>query len=101
MTGPLFWRRSATGWSLVAVLLIGLGVGLRLYLFPVVPPGLNQDEAAAAYEAYSLLQTGQDRWGNRLPPYFPAWGSGQSVLLSYLTAPFLALFGLSIAAVRL
>lgn len=93
--------RSAGAWALVAVLLVIGGVALRLYRFPAVPAGVHQDEAAAAYEAYSLLETGKDRWGNRLPPYFPAWGSGQSVLLSYLSVPFVAAGGLSAAAVRL
>ena len=93
--------RRLAGWSLVAILLLALGVGLRLYRFPSVPAGLNQDEAAAGYEALSLLETGRDRWGNRLPPYFPAWGSGQSVLLSYLTVPFVAVLDLSVLSVRL
>ncbi|MGI4869723.1 MAG: hypothetical protein ACRYFX_00945 [Janthinobacterium lividum] len=80
------------------VLLLGLVV--RVAQFPGLPPGLNQDEAASAYEAYSLAETGKDKWGNELPAYFPAWGSGQNVLLAYLTVPVIKVFGLSIASAR-
>ncbi len=80
---------------------ISVGVLLRCIYFPSVPPGINQDEASAAYEAYSLLLTGRDRWGNPFPIYFPSWGSGQNVLYSYLTIPVIAVFGLNIFSARL
>jgi 4-amino-4-deoxy-L-arabinose transferase-like glycosyltransferase len=89
-------------WVIVSalVVIIIIGASIRLWGFPNTPAGLNQDEIAAAYEAYSLVETGGDRWGNHLPAYFPAWGSGQNVLYSYLTAPFVALFGLTPFSVR-
>lgn len=74
---------------------------LRCLLFPDIPPGLNQDEASAGYEAYSLLLTGQDRWGNPFPIYFPGWGSGQNVLYSYLSIPAIAAWGLNSFSTRL
>ena len=77
-----------------------VGVALRVWRVPDVPGGLNQDEAGAAYEAWSLLHTARDKWGNFLPVYFPAWGSGQNVLYSYLLVPVLAVFDLSVAAIR-
>lgn len=80
---------------------LGLGIFVRVWHFPHVPPGLNQDEAASAYEAYSLAETGCDKWGNQWPAYFPAWGSGQNVLLAYLTVPIIKMFGLSIFSARL
>jgi 4-amino-4-deoxy-L-arabinose transferase-like glycosyltransferase len=80
---------------------LAVGIALRCVLFPHLPPGLNQDEAAAAYEAYSLLWTGKDRWGNAFPIYFPGWGSGQNVLYSYLSIPAIALFGLNLFSTRL
>jgi 4-amino-4-deoxy-L-arabinose transferase-like glycosyltransferase len=80
---------------------IGVGILLRCLYFPDVPPGINQDEASAAYEAYSLLITGKDRWGNPFPIYFPGWGSGQNVLYSYLTIPAIAVFGLNIFSARI
>ncbi len=87
-------------WKVCPALIFLLGAFLRLFLFPEVPPGLNQDEAASGYEAYSLLTTGRDQWGNPYPVHFPGWGAGQSVLYSYLTMPAVKLFGLQVAATR-
>ena len=41
-------------------LLVMLGVFVRVYRFGVAPPGLNQDEAFAAYDAWALLHYGTD-----------------------------------------
>jgi 4-amino-4-deoxy-L-arabinose transferase-like glycosyltransferase len=86
--------------ALVMCVLI-LGIGIRILKFPEIPPGLHIDEASSAYEAFSLLETGKDKWGHPLPAYFPGWGSGQNVLQAYLTIPFLKLFGLGILSARL
>ena len=77
-----------------------IGILLRTILFGDVPPGLNQDEAAAGYEAYSLLLTGKDKWGNIWPGYFIAWGAGQNVLYSYLLIPVIHFFGFTLQSVR-
>ena len=73
----------------------------RLWNLSGLPSGLNQDEAFAGFEAYNLLRTGMDSWLNPWPVYFVAWGSGMNVLYSYLTMPFIALFGLEVWVVRL
>ncbi|MGV3639130.1 MAG: glycosyltransferase family 39 protein, partial [Adhaeribacter sp.] len=88
-------------YPVLVVLVMGLGLGLRLYRFPHIPPGLNIDEAISAYEAFSLLETGRDKWGHPWPAYFPGWGSGQNVLQAYLTIPFVHLLGLNVYAARL
>jgi 4-amino-4-deoxy-L-arabinose transferase-like glycosyltransferase len=93
--------RGQPGHWLLVLAVLGLGIFVRVWHFPHVPPGLNQDEAASAYEAYSLAETGCDKWGNQWPAYFPAWGSGQNVLLAYLTVPIIKVFGLSIFSARL
>ena len=92
-------RQDETGW-LRAGLVILIGVLLRIFLFPDIPPGLNQDEAATGFEAYSILTTGKDQWGNPYPVHFPGWGAGQSVLYAYLTIPAVKIFGLTVAATR-
>ena len=63
--------------------------------------GINQDEAFAGYEAWSLLHYGVDSYGNAFPMYFVSWGSGMNVLNSYLMIPFVALFGLKEWVIRL
>jgi 4-amino-4-deoxy-L-arabinose transferase-like glycosyltransferase len=85
---------------LLFFLIIALSAVLRFYEFPSLPSGLSSDEVSAGYETYALLLHGTDRWGNKFPVYFPGWGSGQNVLLSYLNIPFIKFFGLTIFAER-
>jgi 4-amino-4-deoxy-L-arabinose transferase-like glycosyltransferase len=85
---------------LILLSLCIIGIILRAVLFGKIPPGLNQDEAAAGYEAYSLLLTGKDKWGNIWPGYFIAWGAGQNVLYSYLLLPIIHFFGLNNLSIR-
>lgn len=47
-----------------------VGIFIRLIEFTNVPSGFNQDEAFAAYEAYSLLNFGVDSYGYTNPVYF-------------------------------
>lgn len=77
------------------------GFLFRIWGFGRIPGGLNQDELAAGYESFSLLVSGSDKWGNPWPVYFPAWGSGQNVLLSYIQIPIIAIFGLNTVSLRL
>jgi len=100
-TGIPFVSRPATRYGLLLALVVALGTWVRVAHFPAIPPGLNQDEAASAYEAFSLAATGRDKWGNAWPAYFPSLGSGQSVLIAYLTVPVVKLFGLNIFTARL
>ena len=80
---------------------LALGLFARLWRFGQVPGGLNQDEAFAGYEAWSLLTTGMDTAGYRFPVYLTAWGSGMNALETYLLLPFVALFGLKAWVIRL
>ena len=85
----------------LALFLIAAGASVRFLMLGVNPPGLNQDEASTGYEAWSLLHYGIDRNGDSWPALFVSWGSGQNVLYSYLSIPFIALFGLNVVSVRL
>lgn len=83
------------------LLILLLGVFLRIYQFGTLPIGLNQDEAFAGYEAFSLAHFGVDSAGYHNPVYFVSWGSGMNVLESYLAIPFVWLFGLSVYTIRM
>ena len=83
------------------IAILAVGILARVLWFGQIPSGMNQDEAFAAYEAYSLLTTGLDTAGYPFPVYLTAWGSGMNALESYLMIPFIALFGLEVWAVRL
>lgn len=85
---------------LFAVIML-IGCLVRFVQLGSYPGGINQDEAFAGYEAYSLLHYGMDSSGNPFPVYFNSWGSGMNVLNSYLMIPFVAVFGLHTWVIRL
>ncbi len=64
------------------------------------PAGFFCDEASIGYNAYSILKTGKDEWGIKLPIFFKAFGEYKNPLDIYFTIPFVAIFGLNEFAVR-
>ncbi|MDP4182520.1 MAG: glycosyltransferase family 39 protein [Bacillota bacterium] len=83
-------------------ILLAIGCTIRLWKFGVVPAGFNQDGAMGAVDALALANHATDRFGAFMPVHFTAWGFGQmSVLLSYLTIPFIKIFGFNRYTVRL
>jgi len=96
------WLRTSAG-RVDPVLLAAMAVGLlvRAWCFGDFPPGLNQDEASTAYDAFSLIRYGVDRHGYHLPVVLVSWGSGMYALAAYVAAPFIGLFGLSVWSARL
>lgn len=82
-------------------LILAAGIFARVWRFGAVPGGINQDEAFAAYEAWSIMKYGVDTAGYHNPVYLTAWGSGMNALESYLMMPFIALFGLEEWAIRM
>ncbi len=92
-------RASAPRW--LPVLILAVGVFVRLWRFGEVPGGMNQDEASMGYDAWSLLHYGIDRNGFPFPVFLVAWGSGMNALASYLSMPFIWLFGLNVFSVRI
>ncbi len=82
------------------VLCIGLVLFLRFYQLGNIPQGINVDEASYGYDAYSLLQTGKDIWGNR-DTTLKSFGDYKPIGLSYTIIPFIKLIGLSTLSTRL
>lgn len=87
--------------KLILTLIIVFAAFLRLYDLQHFPPGLYSDEAAYGYNAYSILKTGRDEYGNFLPLTLKSFGDYKPVGTAYLTIPFVAIFGLNEIAVRL
>jgi 4-amino-4-deoxy-L-arabinose transferase-like glycosyltransferase len=86
--------------ALLVVLL--LTAALRLYKLGQSPPGLNQDEAVNAWNAYCLLKTGTDQHGVSWPIfYMRAFGGNNSPLYIYTLIPFQAIGGMNIYTTRL
>ena len=91
-------------WLIAAAVALAAGLGLfaRLYQFPALPGGVNQDAAMAANDAIALAAYGADRLGTPWPAHMEAWGHGQmSALLTYMLAGVFRLFGVSKLALRL
>lgn len=78
-----------------------LGAALRFSFLTSNPPSLNWDEVSHGYNAYSILKTGMDQWGQKFPILnFRAYGDYPTTLNLYLTIPFIAIFGLTEFAIR-
>jgi hypothetical protein len=73
---------------------------VRLYRVGEVPSGINWDEAAHGYNAWSIWKTGRDEWGHRFPLFLRSFGDYKSAALAYTMVPVVALFGLSGHVVR-
>jgi len=92
------WRWQ--GGILLAILLVA--AILRFVQLDQVPPGLHVDEAANAWNAYTLLKTGKDQHGVSWPIlYTRAFGENRSTIYIYALLPFQAIGGLNIWTTRL
>lgn len=86
---------------LPAVFIFFFSLIIRIILLDQIPPGLNRDEAAIGYNAYSLLKSGRDEFGRFLPLSFESFGDWKLPLYIYLSIPSIFLFGLNDWSVRL
>jgi len=71
--------------------LVGIGailavVAFQLWITPSNPPGFHRDEAANAYNAYTLATDLRDEDGARLPLFFRSFDDYKSPLYPYLLA---------------
>lgn len=82
---------------LAAILFVG--IFLRFYRLGEIPVGFHRDEAFLGYNAYSLLKTGKDISGSLLPLHTESF-LYSPVGYSYLSIPFIYMFGLSEFSVR-
>ena len=87
-----------TGLLLVCILL--LGIFFRTYQISSNPPSLNWDEVSIGYNAFSILNTGKDEFGNRFPLYFRSLDDYKMPVYVYATVIAEAVFGLTDFAVR-
>jgi len=80
---------------IVAAFLLRI-IGLSNY-----PVGFTADEASFGYDAYSILKTGKDQWGQSFPLALRSFGDFKLPVYSYLTIPSIAVLGLNEFSVRL
>lgn len=84
----------------ILVLIILLAFALRFFMLGQNPPSLNWDETSIGYNAYSILKTGKDEYGNFLPLEFRSFDDYKPPIYVYLTVPSIFIFGLTEFAVR-
>ena len=79
--------------NLILGLIIILAVFLRFYYIEKIPNGLYSDEASYGYNAFSILETGKDEYGNFMPLAFRSFGDYKAPLYIYFLIPFIKIFG--------
>ena len=83
---------------LLTILLVA--AALRLYQLGQNPPSLDWDEASIGYNAYSILKTGKDEYGNSFPIAIRSFNDYKPPLYTYAAVSSIAVFGLTEFAVR-
>ncbi len=94
-----FSRSIFTG--IVLILVIFIATILRLHHLATLPTTLNRDEAALAYNAFLLNQTGKDEWGRTWPITLESFGDYKLPGYPFLLVGFFKLFGYNDFVVRL
>lgn len=85
---------------IILVVIILVASFLRLWQLGAIPPSPDWDEAALGYNAYSILQTGKDEYGEKFPVILKSFGDYKPALYVYLAIPSIALFDLTTFAIR-
>ncbi|MBI3342220.1 glycosyltransferase family 39 protein [Candidatus Curtissbacteria bacterium] len=87
--------------KLTFILIIVLAFALRFYKLGQIPTSLDWDENSNAYNAYSILKTGRDEYGNFLPLTNRSFDDYKPPLYMYLNVMTIPIFGLTPFASRL
>lgn len=85
---------------ILLVILLAASI-LRFWNLSKVPVSLFGDELDAGYQAYSILHTGRDYYGNFMPIHFHSLAEWRTPLYIYSIVPTVAIFGISPLGVRL
>jgi 4-amino-4-deoxy-L-arabinose transferase-like glycosyltransferase len=88
--------------KIILILILLISFAVRMIGLTDIPPSLSWDEVSHGYNAYSILKTGHDEWGQTMPiTNFRAYGDYPTTLYMYLLMPIISLFGLNDITVRL
>ena len=72
-----------------------VGFFLRFYRLGDIPNSLDWDEVSQGYNAYSILTTGRDEFGNNLPSTIRSFNDYKPPIYTYLTILPVKIFGLN------
>lgn len=87
-------------YSLLLISILLLSFFLRFYKLGINPPSLDWDEASIGYNAYSVLKTGADEYGNKFPLSFRSFEDYKPPVYFYLDVLSIRFFGLNEVGVR-
>src|SRR3972149_9040197 len=87
--------------KIILLVILIIASFLRLWKISEVPVSLFGDELDVGYQAYSVLKTGKDYYGNFMPIHFHSLAEWRTPLYLYSAVPTVALFGVSPLGVRL
>ncbi|WKZ26004.1 MAG: glycosyltransferase family 39 protein [bacterium] len=87
-----------TNFVLIVICLLFLGT--RLFRIDSIPASVYWDEASIGYNAYSILTTGKDEWGEFLPLHFRAFGEFKLPVYIYSVVASQFVFGMNTFALR-
>jgi len=86
---------------LLLILIILLAFFFRFYKLADFPVQLNHDEVSQLYDGMSILKTGKDIYGNRLPFIFISINDFKPPFYTYASLPFIYLTNGSDVSIRL
>jgi 4-amino-4-deoxy-L-arabinose transferase-like glycosyltransferase len=86
--------------TIVLCTILVLALFVRFYQLSSIPSGFHIDEASLGYNAYSLLLTGKDSDGNKLPLYISMFNDNNPTGYYYMAAASIKFFGLNEFATR-
>lgn len=93
---------SSIWWLILGVGIVMLAAWLRWWHLSSTPPSPYWEEVALGYDAFSLLETGNDHHGHAWPVVaFESFGDWKPAGYYYALLPFIATMGLSVTSVRL
>lgn len=95
----LFMKWLNKNWPILVALFIALLI--RLPHFGQIPAGLNRDEAALGYTAWSLISSGTDEYGKSWPILFTSFGDEKLPGYIYSLLPFVKIWGFENWVIRL
>lgn len=101
MSAMSFWRARLHYTAIFLGLILLVAFFLRIYRVTEIPPSLNWDEASIGYNAYSILKTGKDEWGESFPLHFKSYGEYKLPAQIYASIPGIYFFGLNEFGVRI
>jgi len=85
----------------IIILILVLSAFLRFWNLGGVPPSASMDEASIGYNAYSVLKTGGDEYGELPIISQRGYDDWRRSTYLFLTIPFITLFDLNAVSVRL